>query len=192
MKVYCLIFDGYSDWEIGYVLPELKKNGVEIITVGYDIKPVESMGGLMVSPHTILSRVDVDEADLLIIPGGECWHSEELADEVCNILQQFHDKNKIIAAICGATITLGRAGLLNECKHTSNEKKYLQHYSKENYHGEKYLGQLAVADNNIITASGLGSLEFAVEILKALNIYPVDKCNEWYHFFKGAKVTRDS
>ncbi len=188
MKVYCLIFDGYSDWEIGYILPELKKNNVDVITVGYDSNSVESMGGLVVFPHIVLSDIDPDEADLLIIPGGERWHSEDLADEIASILLQFHKKNKIIAAICGATISLGRAGLLNNYMHTSNIKEYLQNFTKERYTGDKYLDKLAVTDNNIITASGLGSLEFAYEILKALNIYPKDKCKEWYHLFKGVKV----
>jgi len=188
MKVYCLIFDGFSDWEIGYVLPELKNNGVDIVTVGFNPDAVESMGGLIVVPHTMLSKVDADEADLLIIPGGKRWHNEELADEIAETLREFNNKNKPIAAICGATIALGRAGLLNDCKHTSNVKEYLQDYSKEHYHGDQYLEQLAVTDNNIITASGLGSLEFAAEILKAIGIYSVEKCNEWYCFFKGTQL----
>ncbi|MFZ0566105.1 MAG: type 1 glutamine amidotransferase family protein [Chlamydiales bacterium] len=185
MKVYCLVFDGFSDWEIGYILPELKNNGVDIVTVGFSPDAVESMGGLNVVPHTVLAKVDVDEADLLIIPGGKRWHSKELADEISEILQKFNNKKKTIAAICGATIALARAGLLNDCKHTSNVKEYLQNYSKEHYRGDQYLEQLAVTDNNIITASGLGSLEFAAEILKILGIHTEDKCNEWYNFFKG-------
>lgn len=184
MKVYCLVFDGYADWEIGYILPELRNNGVEVVTVGFNSNSVESMGGLKVLPYTILSEID-DQADLLIVPGGERWHNKELADEIAPTLQQFHTKGKIIAAICGATITFARAGLLNNCKHTSNIKEYLQNFSNENYQGNNYCDELAVADNNVITASGLGSLEFAFEILKALKVHPEDKCSEWYHFFKG-------
>lgn len=89
MKVYCLIFDGFSDWETGYVLPELKNNGVEIVTVGFSTDPVESMGGLVVVPHVELSEVNAEEADLLIVPGGNRWHNAELADEIGELLQAY-------------------------------------------------------------------------------------------------------
>lgn len=75
--------------------------------------------------------------------------------------------------------------LESSCKHTSNIQEYLQNYSGERYLGKEYCDQLAVTDKNIITASGLGSLEFAAEVLKALSVYSEEKCKEWYHFFKG-------
>lgn len=188
MKVYCLIFDGYSDWEIGYVLPELRRNGVEIITVGFSFCSIKSMGGLTVQPDTTLDKASLDELDLFIIPGGKRWEEESLADEIAATLQALNVKNRPIAAICGATITVARAGLLNNCNHTSNTLEYLQSYSGNRYNGGQYLDKLAVTDKNIITASGLGSIEFTVEIFKLLSIYSDSQCDEWYHFFKGSQA----
>jgi len=185
MKVYCLVFDGFSDWEAGYILPELKNNGYEVVTVGFDTHPIESMGGLQVMPHKKLSEVDVDSGDLFIIPGGERWQGEEDSLDLLETIKKFHAAGKPIAAICGATIFLARNGFLNDCQHTSNTKEYLQQFAKDYTGGDNYLEELSVSDKNIITASGLGSIEFAYEILKVLQVYTPERCKEWYHFFKG-------
>ena len=42
----------------------------------------------------------------------------------------------------------------------------------------------AVCDKNIITANGTAPLEFAKEVLLALNTIPEQKITEWYNFHK--------
>lgn len=35
-KAHVLVFDGYADWELGNVLPELRRFGnIEVVTVGF-------------------------------------------------------------------------------------------------------------------------------------------------------------
>ena len=53
-------------------------------------------------------------------------------------------------------------------------------YSDESY----YVEELAVTDKKIITASGLGSVEFGREIIKQLNLYDEADTKVWFEMFK--------
>ena len=77
----------------------------------------------------------------------------------------------IVAAICGATDALANMGYLDTRKHTSNNLEYTKMVCP-NYKGEKFyeLGP-AVSDANLVTASGIAPLEFAMEVLKNRCIY---------------------
>jgi len=73
-KAYTLLFDGYADWELGYVLPELRRIGkIDVVTVGFTDNPVVSMGGLRVIPEKVLSKVNIEDVLIFILPGGHMW-----------------------------------------------------------------------------------------------------------------------
>src|SRR5262249_49152302 len=108
-------------------------------------------------------------------------------DEVLSaLLNRLHEKGVPIAAICGATLAIGRAGLLKNRHHTSNAKSYLKAMLPDYNDGDFYVDELAVTDRGVITASGLGSVEFAREILNALNVYNAEVRLEWFNLFKHA------
>ena len=72
----------------------------------------------------------------------------------------------IVAAICGATDALANMGYLDTRKHTSNNLEYTKMVCP-NYKGEKFYElESAVSDVNLVTASGIAPLEFAMEVLK--------------------------
>ncbi|MBO0861677.1 MAG: hypothetical protein J2P21_24955 [Chloracidobacterium sp.] len=47
-----------------------------------------------------------------------------------------------------------------------------------------YVDELAVTDRNIITASGLGRVEFAREVIRRLDIYSEADTQIWFAMFK--------
>ena len=47
-----------------------------------------------------------------------------------------------------------------------------------------YVDDLAVSDDGVITASGLGNVEFAREIFRLLKIYDENDLRTWYDMFK--------
>ena len=59
MKNICIfLFDGYSDWEIGYLAPEIAKNNqFAIRTFSLDGKSVRSAGNLQVLPDCSLKDI---------------------------------------------------------------------------------------------------------------------------------------
>lgn len=90
----------------------------------------------------------------------------------------------IVAAICGATEGLANNGYLDSRKHTSNNLEYLKMVCP-NYKGEKFheIGP-AVSGENLVTASGVASLEFAMEVLKQLDVFTPDTLHSWYKLNK--------
>lgn len=99
--------------------------------------------------------------------------------------KDFLQAKVMVAGICAATVALGRVGLLDERKHTSNDLGMLKKLAPT-YRGEKnYVNKLVVRDGNLITAPGVGYLEFTMELMSYLNLYPEEKRSQWYALFRN-------
>lgn len=183
-KVYVLIFDGLADWEAPLALCEIRNSGkFEVVTVGFTNAPVTTMAGLKLLPDTVLREVNPDDGAMLILPGGEMWEAGS-PEGVGALLDAFQVKGVPIAAICGATFAVARAGLTQGRRHTSNDKGYLGAVVPEYRDGEFYTSELAVTDGNLITASGVGSVEFAREVTRQLGIYTEEQVGRWFNLYK--------
>lgn len=184
LKAYLLVFDGLADWEPALALCEINKSGkFDVATVGFSAEPVTSMGGLRIIPDLTLADVDPDRAAVFIMPGGERWEQGTQAQTI-ELLVLLHARGTIIAAICGATLEVVRAGLTHGLHHTSNSRGYLRAMLPDYRDEAHYVDKPAVSDHNLITASGLGSVEFACEILRGLNIYSGEELQELHAMFK--------
>jgi len=193
MAVYVFLNDTYSDWELGYVMPSLvmealdprviKKNR-KVVTFSMTGQPIRSQGNLNIAPDIGIVDIDLDDLEALILPGGMFWpdFSDPKLDQLIN---RCIEKNKLVAAICAATAYLGKLGLLNSVNHTSNSLKYLKKESV-NYSGETfYKDELAVTDKGIITASGLGAVDFTNKILRSLEVFEERVCDAWFNAYKN-------
>ena len=188
-KVLIFLFDGFADWEIAYLTPEINKNKeFELIYFSKDGQPVSSMGGLTILPNTSLKEVDTKEVDMLILPGGDAWE-KDTNTEIEPIVKALFSSGKGIAAICAATTYLGKIGILNHLKHTSNDLEYLKGIAPQYTGEEKYIHSLAVSDKHIITASGLGAIEFTKEIFDKLEFFDSATIEKWFQVFKNGIFT---
>jgi putative intracellular protease/amidase len=192
LAVYVFLHDGYADWELGYILPELRtpaalpqvtKRTRRVVTFGLAGAPVESIGGLSVTPQVRLDDVPLDDIEALIVPGGTFW--VELEHRPLDALvRAVAARGRVVGGICAATAYLAQLGLLDEVMHTSNSLAFLKERAP-GYRGEQgYREELAVSDCNIVTASGLGAVDFTHKLLRALEVYPPDVCDIWYRAFK--------
>lgn len=190
-KVHVLVFDGYADWEPSYALAELRRSGnQDVVTVGFSGEPITSMGGLRVLPDRTLSEVHAEEVRMLILPGGDMWEREDgyPRAELEALLARVMAAERPVAAICGATVGLARAGVLDDRRHTSNMPTYLGD-TVATYRGQAHFDPaLAVYDRGIITASGLGAVDFAREIFAALGVFSADDAAMWFEMFKHGKL----
>lgn len=184
-NVYVFLFEGYADWEIAYLTPEIaKKEGFAIKTFSADGNIVRSAGYLQVTPEYSLNDVIIEDIDILILPGGMAWEEGKL-DYILPLVKQLHDKHITIAAICGATIFLAKKGFLNNIKHTSDDLQYLKMVAPE-YTGEHlYQHEMAFSDQQIITANGIAPIEFAKEIFESISLYDSSRIEKWYQLFKN-------
>lgn len=184
-NVCVFLFDGFSDWEIAYVAPELKKSRpISLTYFTMDGLPVTSMGGLRVIPDLSLEQLSVDSISMLLLPGGTIWEGDGIR-EIDQLVRELYTKHKTIAAICAATTYLGRKGYLDNVKHTSNGLEYLKSMAS-NYKGEEnYQSDFSVTDQNIITANGIAPIEFAREIFKKIELYNQVELEKWFQLFKN-------
>jgi putative intracellular protease/amidase len=187
-RAYALIFDGYADWELGHVLAELRRFGqIEVVTVGFSDQVVVSMGGLRVVPDLSIPRVDLDDVRIFILPGGHLWEGTYPRTEIEPLLHRLEQAGIPIAAICAATTAVARAGLLGDRAHTSNSLGYLSKMVPGYSGGDSYVDSLATRDQRIITASGLGSIEFTMEILEELEVATPELRSIWHQAFKHGR-----
>lgn len=166
-----ILTDEYADWEFAPIAAIAKEfYGYDTQIVSPNAKPVVSIAGLLSIPQHKLENLEAAEFDALVIIGGKIWEADNYPD-MTPLIEEFLAKGKVVAGICGATLALARAGLLNDRKHTSNETGYIDGYVKD-YTGQKLYIQTnkAIADRNIISASGFSPYQFAAEIFRAVGM----------------------
>lgn len=181
-----LILQQFADWEAAYIssaLTMLGQGQYEIKTVSLSKDPVSSIGGFQVLPD--YDTVSVPKGyEALILIGGMTWRSEN-TDPIKKLVEECCQKGKVLGGICDASAFLGTIGVLNTVNHTSNDLNDLKQWAGASYTGEtKFIAKQAVRDVNIITANGTAPMEFAKEILFALQAASEEKISEWYDFHK--------
>jgi putative intracellular protease/amidase len=191
--VHCMVFDGFADWEPSFALAELRRSGgLQVTAVGFTASPVTSMGGLRILPDRTLTGIDTEEVRLLLLPGGDLWEGSYPREPLDQLLLSLDRSQVPIAGICGATLALARAGLLDHRAHTSNAPDYLTGLVPEYRGADRYVDALAVRDRHLITANGLGSTEFAREIFEELEVFTPSDRALWYRIFKSGRIPAPS
>jgi transcriptional regulator GlxA family with amidase domain len=187
-KCYLFVFDGFSDWEPALVSAGLQQfTDFQIVTFSKNGQSVRSMGNIVIQAEASMDKVSATEVDLLLLPGGSPWEKGD-NQEIKPLLDAVLEAGKTVAAICGATVFLGQHGYLDNIKHTSNHPDYLKGFAPE-YKGMKnYIMRPSVADGNMITASGVSSVEFAEEIFNHFDLLQNEKLAEWFHYFKHPEL----
>lgn len=186
--IHLFVFDTLADWEPGFVVaginnPDGQKapGRYQVRTVAATRDPVTTIGGIRIQPDATLDRLDPAESAMLILPGGESWDQGGNLEAV-EQAKAFLAAGVPVAAICGATAGLARGGILDTRKHTSNAPEYL---AATGYRGAHlYQAADVVTDQNVTTASGMKSLEFAREIFARLDVYEGKVLEAWYGLFK--------
>ena len=191
--VYVLVFPGFADWEPAHALAELRRQGgYRVETVARTRDLVESMGGLRVQPTISFDDIDVGDVAVLILPGGDRWETTPPEPELVTLLSRLEDGGVPIAAICGATVGIARAGLLRDRRHTSNGLAYLQQQVPEYDALAQYVDRPAVRDRGLITASGLADVEFAAELLAELDVLSESDRALWLELFRSGRLPKDA
>jgi putative intracellular protease/amidase len=187
--VYLLVVPGFADWEPAHALAELRRHGrYRVEVVSFTLDPVESMGGLRVQPTRLVSEVAPEDVAVFILPGGDRWERAPIEPELRRLLDALDRRGTPIAAICGASAAIARAGLLRGRRHTSNGLAYLRAQAPDYAESAAYVDAPAVRDRGLITASGLADVEFAREILAELKVLTDDDRELWATLFRDGRL----
>lgn len=147
------------------------------------LEPVKSIGGFLTLPDYSFDTMPEYYAALVLI-GGFGW-STPAAEPVVSIVREAIGKGRIVGAICNGASFLAKHGFLNEVRHTGNGLQQLQLWGAENYtNPEGYVNAQAVSDDNIVTANGSATLEFAKEMLLLLENDTPERVEMYYQFNK--------
>lgn len=166
------VYDTLADWEVGYLLVELRTGrftGIpwDIVTVAESSEPITTMGGVRILPDMLLDDLDPESSSLLILPGGAMWDADG-GQPFAAAAARFLDADVPVAAICGATAGLAQAGLLDTRRHTSAAPEYLLATGYAG--GEYFVDERAVADGGLITAGPQSPVQFARATLRELGL----------------------
>ena len=166
------LYDGLTDAEVGHLLVELRTGrftgkSVDVVTVAESLEPITTMGGLRVVPDALLADLEPADSDLLILPGAEMWDAGG-GEAFAAAAGRFLAAGVPVAAICGATAGLARAGLLDERNHTSAAAEYLAATGYAG--GDRYVDERAVVDGALITAGPQSPVQFARATLARLGL----------------------
>lgn len=186
-RIYLYLLDTLADWEPGHVLAELHSGRYlkdptqryEIVPFGHTMDAITTMGGLKLRPEITVADLQPDRGDLILLPGGDTW-LDPAQKPVIEKVRKILDGDAVVAAICGATLGLADAGLLDNRPHTSNDPEVLTMFCP-GYRGKLfYRTEPAVTDGNLITASGLAPVEFACHVFRRLKVMSPETLTAWH------------
>ncbi len=129
-----------------------------------DERSVTSSHGVEVTMDKVLSEVNFDETDVIVLPGGMPGTKNlEACAALMEQVDAFVQAGKTVAAVCAAPSILGHRGHLNGKKACSFPDMESQ------LEGAEVLREPAVIDGNIITGRGMGAaIPFGLAILEKL------------------------
>jgi putative intracellular protease/amidase len=174
--VHVAIYESLTDSEAGHLLVELRTGRFtgtpfDVVTVAETTGPVTTMGGVRVLPDVALADTDPAGSALLVLPGADMWDAGG-GDAFAGAAARWLEAGVPVAAICGATFGLARAGLLDARRHTSAAPEYL---AASGYRGgDRYVDARAVADGGLITAGPRSPVQFARAALGVLGLASED------------------
>jgi putative intracellular protease/amidase len=188
--VHLLVLDTLADWDPGLAIAHLNQpapgmpSKYRVRSVGLTCDAAVTKGGLRILPDLTIDELSPAASALLILPGADLWMDAK-TDAALAKVSAFVNAGVPVAAICGATAGLARAGLLDNRRHTSNAPEFL---AATGYGGAThYVNQPVVEDAGVITAPATASLEFAKHLLEKLQVFSAPALEAWYALYRTGK-----
>ena len=189
-NVLFVLLDKYAEWEAAPLAAALNSGVTPLgdtryttATVAPTADAVSSIGGFSTLPEYDFDSMPQDYAALVLI-GGMSWDKPE-AGRVEELVARALREGKTVGAICNGASFMAAHGFLNDVAHTGNGLDQLRLWGGERYtNPEGFIERQAVADGSIVTANGSAGIEFAREMLLALEADTRENIDAWYDFNK--------
>ncbi|UUX91410.1 type 1 glutamine amidotransferase family protein [Methanoplanus endosymbiosus] len=197
-NVYLYVCPDLADWEASLAIAMIsnlntdlpKKMSYNIVTFGLTRDPVKTSGGVTILPDCDVDAVDLTEAAMVILPGSSHYEHDDPA-QLVPLIRNCINNNIPVAAICGGTLFLARHGFLDTVRHTSCGQEWLKEHAPD-YRGEHlYEAVPSVSDGGIITANPLGFVDFAYNIIQALDVFSPEFLEIWHGAVKSGYLDVD-
>lgn len=167
MKRKALIFvdEGFEDSELIYPYYRLQEAGFEVYFIASEANKVYiGKKGISVTSHLSPKNLNIEEYDVIIIPGGRAPDKMRMNKELVALIKEAFNKGKIIAAICHGPQMLIEADIIKGRKVTG----YKSISTDLKNAGANFIDAPVVVDGNIITSRKPDDLPyFCKEIINA-------------------------
>lgn len=165
-----VLIEGFADWEPALLAALARESfGAEVVFAAPGGRAVISIGGLEARPTAALESLRVDDFEALIVVGSEGWQRAEVRAPVVPLVRAAEAAGRVVAGICGGTLVLAEAGLLDVRPHTSNRPAFLREHVAGHGGAATYVDRpSAVVGGRVVTAPGTAPATFAVEVARLL------------------------
>jgi protease I len=169
MKVVIAIApEKYRDEELAEPVAALTKAGIAFDIASTRAGPCTGMLGGKTIAGISFDEIDPKDYNGLVIVGGSGSQTHLWEDDMLvRLAIYFHEKGKVVGAICLAPVVLAKAGILKQKKATVYDSPVAVMEMKK---GKAILvSEPVVIDSRIITANGpLAAKDFAAAVIKEL------------------------
>jgi DJ-1 family protein len=163
-KILVLMTDGTEEMEAVIIVDTLRRAKLDVQAIGLSALEVTCSRDVVIHADNILSDIDVNSFDVLVLPGG-AGGAQTMSDspDVISVVKAFRAAGKLVCAICAGPLVLQAAGELTG-------KRFTCHPSvKDDFRESEYTGARLEMDDNILTSQGPGTaFEFALRIIDIL------------------------
>jgi 4-methyl-5(b-hydroxyethyl)-thiazole monophosphate biosynthesis len=117
-QLLTVLYPGFAEWEVVFPLFCIHP-AVEAQYVALGDGPVQGAMGFAIKAERTLTDVDAETCDGVYLPGGSDPRTKRFPRDLAthegllDLLRAFDRRRKVVAAICGAPLVLGAAGLLD-------------------------------------------------------------------------------
>jgi protein deglycase len=162
---YCIFLGhNFEDVEAVTLIDLLRRASVPVDIYGVGSGSIISRSKIAYAAEKVFEKeedVDVDQYDGILLPGGPAVSELVNNEALLKVIRKFHDRRKLVFAICAAPQLLDRAGVLKGKNYTC--------YPGTEIHSGYHLNDRIVIDGNIITSQGVGtSLDAAVKLVEII------------------------
>jgi len=164
-KAVILLAEGFEEIEALTPADVLRRADFEVELMSIGKKEVTGAHKITVVADSLFSIDKALTADLLILPGGMPGASNlDKFSPIDNLIENYINSNKHIAAICAAPMIIGKRGYLKG-------KDAVCYPGYENdLKGANIKKDAVVIDGKIITAQGVGAaMEFSLKLVEMFN-----------------------
>ncbi|WP_019419696.1 DJ-1/PfpI family protein [Paenibacillus sp. OSY-SE] len=160
-KILLLLADGFEAVEASMFTDVFGWNkwegdgSTELVTVGFR-KKLKCTWNFTIIPEKVISEINLEEFDALAIPGGfeeAGFYNDAFDERFLEIIRYFHSRQKPIASICVASLTLGKSGILYNRKATTYSHPTSHRKEQLKTFGANVQNVPIVQDGHIITSS---------------------------------------
>jgi protease I len=154
-KVLMVLGPRFEDEEAGVPLEFLGKRGAEVDVVSEKTGALKGLHGKKIDANLALDKADVGGYDAMVIPGGRSPAHLRKNGKAVELVREFFETGKPVAAICHGPQMLAAAGLLGGKRITGYYK--IEDEMKEA--GAEFVDEPVVKTGNLITSRDPGDLE---------------------------------